>query len=92
MMVTPGVVSLVGMSSGIDWQLVFTKMHPEDAPCVMRGWRACVCLGCRCDVLVASDAIGMGLNLAIQRVIFSSMSKYDGERWRCSHSVCRTAL
>ncbi len=31
-----------------------------------------------CDVLVASDAIGMGLNLAVQRVIFSSLTKFDG--------------
>ncbi|KAI0294676.1 P-loop containing nucleoside triphosphate hydrolase protein [Multifurca ochricompacta] len=30
------------------------------------------------DVLVASDAIGMGLNLKIQRVIFETMSKWDG--------------
>ena len=30
-------------------------------------------------VLVASDAIGMGLNLNIRRVIFTSMHKYDGE-------------
>ncbi len=30
------------------------------------------------DVLVATDAIGMGLNLPIRRVIFSSTSKFDG--------------
>lgn len=30
------------------------------------------------EVLVASDAVGMGLNLNIQRVIFASMQKYDG--------------
>ncbi|KAK6332395.1 RNA helicase [Orbilia brochopaga] len=30
------------------------------------------------DVLVASDAIGLGLNLSIKRVIFSTMFKYDG--------------
>lgn len=30
------------------------------------------------DVLVATDAIGMGLNLPIQRVVFSSVTKYDG--------------
>ncbi|KAI4369644.1 hypothetical protein MLD38_018065 [Melastoma candidum] len=30
------------------------------------------------DVLVASDAIGMGLNLQISRIIFSSMQKFDG--------------
>lgn len=30
------------------------------------------------DVLVASDAVGMGLNLKINRVVFSGISKYDG--------------
>ncbi|KAI9453905.1 P-loop containing nucleoside triphosphate hydrolase protein [Lactarius psammicola] len=30
------------------------------------------------DVLVASDAVGMGLNLKIQRIIFETMSKWDG--------------
>ncbi|KAL9658739.1 hypothetical protein ABK040_005894 [Willaertia magna] len=30
------------------------------------------------DVLVATDAIGMGLNLNIKRVIFSAVEKYDG--------------
>ncbi|KAL9127789.1 MAG: hypothetical protein Q9217_003395 [Psora testacea] len=30
------------------------------------------------DVLVASDAIGMGLNLAIKRIIFESLQKYNG--------------
>ncbi|KAF5838453.1 hypothetical protein DUNSADRAFT_2847 [Dunaliella salina] len=31
-----------------------------------------------CHVLVASDAIGMGLNLSIRRVIFTTLSKFDG--------------
>ncbi|RCK55123.1 ATP-dependent RNA helicase SUV3, mitochondrial [Candida viswanathii] len=30
------------------------------------------------DVLVASDAIGMGLNLKINRIVFSGISKFDG--------------
>ena len=30
------------------------------------------------DVLVASDAIGMGLNLNISRIIFSTTKKFDG--------------
>lgn len=29
-------------------------------------------------MLVASDAIGMGLNLAIKRIIFSTVEKFDG--------------
>lgn len=32
------------------------------------------------DVLVASDAVGMGLNLNIKRIVFESLSKFDGER------------
>ena len=31
------------------------------------------------DILVATDAIGMGLNLPIRRVLFGDTSKYDGE-------------
>ena len=34
------------------------------------------------DILVATDAIGMGLNLPIRRVIFSTLRKYDGEERR----------
>ncbi|GFZ08876.1 ATP-dependent RNA helicase [Actinidia rufa] len=34
------------------------------------------------DVLVASDAIGMGLNLNISRIIFSTLEKYDGMEMR----------
>ena len=30
------------------------------------------------DILVASDAIGMGLNLNIARVVFAKLEKYDG--------------
>ncbi|KAK5117261.1 hypothetical protein LTR62_005878 [Meristemomyces frigidus] len=30
------------------------------------------------DYLVASDAVGMGLNLAIRRIIFETSSKFDG--------------
>lgn len=34
------------------------------------------------DVLVATDAIGMGLNLPIRRVVFSSLRKFDGQQSR----------
>ncbi|RTL40007.1 MAG: RNA helicase, partial [Rhodocyclaceae bacterium] len=30
------------------------------------------------DILVATDAIGMGLNLPIRRVVFTAVQKYDG--------------
>ncbi|EPQ50585.1 P-loop containing nucleoside triphosphate hydrolase protein [Gloeophyllum trabeum ATCC 11539] len=32
------------------------------------------------DVLIGSDAIGMGLNLKIKRMIFSAVSKWDGKK------------
>ncbi|WWC88874.1 uncharacterized protein L201_003789 [Kwoniella dendrophila CBS 6074] len=32
-----------------------------------------------CEVLVASDAVGMGLNLKIKRMIFESLSKFNGK-------------
>lgn len=41
------------------------------------------------DVLVATDAIGMGLNLPIRRVLFSTMTKYDG---RMSRSLTDTEI
>lgn len=34
------------------------------------------------DVLVASDAVGMGLNLSIQRIVFSALEKFDGKERR----------
>ncbi|SMF53528.1 Helicase conserved C-terminal domain-containing protein [Pseudobacteriovorax antillogorgiicola] len=34
------------------------------------------------DILVATDAIGMGLNLPIKRVLFSQSDKFDGESIR----------
>ncbi|KAI9745708.1 MAG: RNA helicase [Claussenomyces sp. TS43310] len=34
------------------------------------------------DFLVASDAVGMGLNLSIKRVIFEATSKHDGTSFR----------
>lgn len=34
------------------------------------------------DILVASDAIGMGLNLNISRIIFSTLQKFDGQEMR----------
>ena len=38
------------------------------------------------DYLVATDAIGMGLNMAIDHVAFSSLAKYDGHGMRRLHA------
>lgn len=34
------------------------------------------------DYLVATDAVGMGLNLPIQKILFTEIEKYDGEGFR----------
>lgn len=34
------------------------------------------------EILVATDAVGMGLNLPIRRVVFSTLRKFDGEARR----------
>ncbi|MBD5654075.1 MAG: RNA helicase [Candidatus Eremiobacteraeota bacterium] len=34
------------------------------------------------DVLVATDAIGLGLNLPIRRLVFAALEKYDGTQMR----------
>jgi hypothetical protein len=34
------------------------------------------------DILVASDDVGMGLNLNIRRVTFSTLEKFDGTSMR----------
>ena len=34
------------------------------------------------DVLIASDAVGMGLNLNIRRIVFSTIHKFDGNEVR----------
>ncbi|KAJ1892198.1 RNA helicase [Coemansia sp. IMI 209127] len=41
------------------------------------------------DVMVASDAVGMGINLNIKRVVFMTLTKWDGEVVR-SVSVSQT--
>ncbi|GAN61052.1 helicase-related protein [Acetobacter cibinongensis] len=34
------------------------------------------------DILIATDAIGMGLNLSIKRVVFAALKKFDGRQTR----------
>jgi hypothetical protein len=47
------------------------------------------------DILVASDVVGMGLNLNIRRVTFSTLEKFDGTSMRALNVAeikqnCRT--
>lgn len=57
--------------------VVYGALSPEvrkaEATCFNHG---------KTDVLVATDAIGMGLNLSIRRVIFAATQKYDGRDMR----------
>lgn len=34
------------------------------------------------DIMIATDAIGMGLNLSIKRVVFAALKKFDGKQTR----------
>lgn len=34
------------------------------------------------DILISTDAIGMGVNLPIRRIIFTELEKFDGEQFR----------
>lgn len=34
------------------------------------------------DIVISTDAIGMGLNLPIKRIIFATINKYDGQKVR----------
>lgn len=34
------------------------------------------------DILIATDAIGMGLNLSIKRIVFAALKKFDGRQTR----------
>lgn len=45
------------------------------------------------DVVVSTDAIGMGLNLPIKRVLFAEYEKFDGKQFRrlMSHEVLQIA-
>ena len=44
-------------------------------------------------ILVSTDAIGMGVNLPIRRIIFMNLQKFDGEeeRWLTSQEVKQIA-
>ena len=41
------------------------------------------------DYLVATDAIGMGLNMDLDHVAFTGLRKFDGRGWRPSH-ICES--
>jgi ATP-dependent RNA helicase SUPV3L1/SUV3 len=59
------------------WGYKVATIYGALSPEVRRGESARFCEG-DADILVATDAIGMGLNLPIRRVIFCNIHKFDG--------------
>lgn len=59
------------------WGLSVATIYGALSPEVRRGESARFANG-EAQVLVATDAIGMGLNLPIRRVIFANIHKFDG--------------
>ena len=59
------------------WGFTVASIYGALSPEVRRHESARFCSG-DADILVATDAIGMGLNLPIRRVIFTSIFKFDG--------------
>lgn len=59
------------------WGFSVASIYGALSPEVRRAESARFCEG-KAQILVATDAIGMGLNLPIRRVIFSSITKFDG--------------
>ncbi len=59
------------------WGFTVASIYGALSPEVRRTESERFCKG-KADILVATDAIGMGLNLPIRRVIFSNIHKFDG--------------
>ncbi|MBC7756586.1 MAG: helicase [Bdellovibrio sp.] len=59
------------------WGFTVASIYGALSPEVRRHESERFCTG-QADILVATDAIGMGLNLPIRRVIFSAIHKFDG--------------
>jgi ATP-dependent RNA helicase SUPV3L1/SUV3 len=59
------------------WGFTVASIYGALSPEVRRTESERFCTG-KADILVATDAIGMGLNLPIRRVVFSNIHKFDG--------------
>ena len=62
---------------GLSAAMVYGALAPE-----VRRREAARFLAGEADVVVATDAIGMGLNLPVRRVLFTTLEKFDGEAVR----------
>ncbi|MGL4373079.1 MAG: helicase-related protein, partial [Turicibacter sp.] len=69
---------------GIHTSLIYGDLPPE-----VRKMQYHDFIAQKNDVLVSTDAIGMGVNLPIRRIIFMNTKKFDGEeeRWLTSQEV-----
>lgn len=65
------------MDRGIKTSIIYGDLPPE-----VRKKQYAMFLNGETSVLVTTDAIGMGVNLPIRRIIFMSMQKFDGEEVR----------
>jgi ATP-dependent RNA helicase SUPV3L1/SUV3 len=68
---------LIQNKTGLQTATIYGALSPE-----VRRMQARLFHEGQADVLVATDAIGMGLNLPIRRVVFSSVEKFDGQQQR----------
>jgi ATP-dependent RNA helicase SUPV3L1/SUV3 len=68
------------------WGFTVASIYGALSPEVRRTESERFCTG-KADILVATDAIGMGLNLPIRRVIFSNIHKFDGVASRYLNST-----
>ncbi|HBR09222.1 MAG TPA: RNA helicase [Clostridiales bacterium] len=64
-------------ANGIPNSVIYGDLPPE----VRRGQYEAF-IGGESQILVATDAIGMGVNLPIRRIVFTETSKFDGEMFR----------
>lgn len=67
-------------SSGKKCSVIYGNLSPE-----VRRSEAAKFKSGENPILIATDAIGMGLNLPINRLFFSTMEKFDGEQTRLLH-------
>jgi len=63
--------------NGIKNSVIYGDLPPE-----VRRMQYAAFLSGENKILVSTDAIGMGVNLPIRRIIFTELEKYDGEQMR----------
>lgn len=72
------------LERGVKTSIIYGDLPPE-----VRKKQYAMFLNGETSILVTTDAIGMGVNLPIRRIIFMSMQKFDGEevRWLTSQEI-----